>query len=143
MNWGYKILIAYSIFVGGIVYLMIRSSGENTDLVTPDYYAQELKYQQKIDEAKRASDLPEKISYELQADKIIVRFPKFFNGTKLNGTILLYCPADKTRDIKQSFVSEDLTAALNFPLTVKGLYELQISWEANGQQYYYEKKINI
>ena len=33
MNWGYKIIIAYSIFVGGIVYLMVRSSGENTDLL--------------------------------------------------------------------------------------------------------------
>ena len=108
MNWGYKILFVYLAFVVGIMYMVFRSSTQKSDLVTKDYYAQELKYQQKIDEAKRASDLPEKISYELQADKIIVRFPKFFNGTKLNGTILLYCPADKTRDIKQSFVSEDL-----------------------------------
>ncbi len=122
---------------------MVRSSGENTDLVTPDYYAAELKYQQKIDDSKRVNDLPEKIEYDIKTDKIEVRFPQYFNGTRLSGTILLYYPADKTRDIKQSFVSNDLTAAIIFPGVIKGLYELQISWEANGKQYYFEKKISI
>lgn len=143
MNWGYKIILAYSIFVGGIVFLMIKSSGENADLVTPDYYAQELKYQQRIDETKRAVDLPEKITYEIKTDKIQVQFPRYFLGTRISGTIVLYYPADKTRDIRQPFVAEDLSASINFTGTVKGLYELQISWEANGQQYYFEKKINI
>ena len=45
MNWGYKIILVYVLFVAGIVFLVVRSSMENTDLVTSDYYEKELKYQ--------------------------------------------------------------------------------------------------
>ena len=50
MNWGYKILMVYVIFIAGILLLVFKSSSQNQDLVTEDYYEQELKYQQKIDE---------------------------------------------------------------------------------------------
>ena len=46
MNWGYKILTVYIIFIAGILFLVFKSSNQNQDLVTKDYYEQELKYQQ-------------------------------------------------------------------------------------------------
>ena len=50
MNWGYKIMIVYLVFVAGIAVMVYNSAMQNIDLVTPDYYAKELKYQEKIDE---------------------------------------------------------------------------------------------
>ena len=53
MNWGYKILLVYLIFILGILFMVFKSSTQKTDLVTTDYYAKELKYQEKIDEMKQ------------------------------------------------------------------------------------------
>ena len=60
-NWGYKIVLVYCVFVAGILYLVVQSSRQQMDLVTDDYYAQEIKYQEKIDQSKRASALSEPI----------------------------------------------------------------------------------
>ena len=57
MSWGYKILGVYLVFVTGIVFLVIKSSNQKVDLVTKDYYEQELMYQDKINETARASKL--------------------------------------------------------------------------------------
>ena len=43
MSWGTKILIVFILFVGGILFMVIKSSIQKTDLVTTDYYAKELK----------------------------------------------------------------------------------------------------
>ena len=40
-NWGYKILFVYLSFAGGILYLVYRTSLENRDLVSENYYEEE------------------------------------------------------------------------------------------------------
>ncbi|MGL6269890.1 MAG: FixH family protein, partial [Chitinophagaceae bacterium] len=64
-NWGYKIAVFYLVFIAGIMFLVIKSSRQQMDLVTTDYYAQELKYQDKIDQSKRADGLSEPIRHEV------------------------------------------------------------------------------
>ncbi|MBL0145087.1 MAG: FixH family protein [Chitinophagaceae bacterium] len=82
MNWGYKILIVYGAFVAGILFMVFKSSTSKMDLVTTDYYAKELKYQDKIDEKGRTNALSEEVKYELADNKIIVHLPKDFAGKK-------------------------------------------------------------
>ncbi len=43
MNWGYRVALLYISFAGLIIFLVTKSVNEKVDLVTPDYYAQELK----------------------------------------------------------------------------------------------------
>ncbi len=143
MNWGYKILIVYIVFVLGILLMVYKSSTQKTDLVTTDYYAKELKYQQKIDETGRVSSLSEPVTYEIKDDKLIIIFPKDFAGKKLNGEAILYCPADENKDIKQAFSVLDTPVVVSIPAINKGLYELHLSWQAEGVTYYFEKKIFI
>lgn len=54
MNWGWKIAIGYTAFALFILYLVYRTTGVEFELVTPDYYAQELAYQGQIDKRKTA-----------------------------------------------------------------------------------------
>ena len=143
MNWGYKIFIVYGIFVAGILCLVFKSSSQKMDLVTTDYYAKELKYQEKIDEKKRTSALSEDIRYEIKENYIALYFPKDFAGKKITGKAELYCPADEDRDIKQDFSIQDTAAVLNISKLNKGQNELHISWQVDGVNYYFEKKIFI
>lgn len=143
MNWGYKILVVYIIFVTGILFLVFKSSNQNQDLVVPDYYEQELKFQQRIDETERANTLSTTVKYEISDHEVIIKFPEEMKGIKLTAHVLLYYTADKSKDIQHNFSTTDARVKLALPAVNKGLHELKINWMVNKISYYYEHKIFI
>lgn len=143
MSWGTKILIVYVAFVLGIVFMVFKSSTQNTDLVTTDYYAKELKYQDKIDEQNRTAALSAPVESSMKDGLLTISFPKDFAGKKLVGEAVLYCPSDEKKDIKKEFTLKDELLQMAIPAGSKGLYELHVSWQAAGVSYYFEKKIFI
>jgi hypothetical protein len=143
MNWGYKILIVYLIFVTGILYMVYRSSAQNQDLVTPDYYEQELAFQDRIDQTVRANALSAPVRYELQPGGISVLFPPELIHKKITAQAWLYCITDKSKDIKKEITTEDGKVFLPIPSGSKGSYELKTTWKVDGKGYYFEYKISI
>jgi nitrogen fixation protein FixH len=141
MSWGYKILLVYGIFVAGILFMVVKSSSQKIDLVTTDYYAKELKYQEKIDEAGRTNALSESLQYTVKDNLLQVHFPKDFAGKKISGIAELYCPSNEDRDVKTAFTIRDTALQMVIPAMNKGQYELHISWQVAGVSYYFEKKI--
>src|SRR5574343_962446 len=102
MNWGYKILAVYLSFVAVIVFMVFRSSNEKFDLVTKDYYAKELKYQDQIERVKRTGQLTEKVVVTNENNELKITLPGDFAGKTLKGELLLYCPADESKDVKKA-----------------------------------------
>lgn len=141
MSWGYKILIFYSAFVACILFLVVKSVNEKTDLVTTDYYAQELKYQQRIDAVTRSSRLSAPVIAAMKKDRLEVIFPTDFMNKKITGNILLYYPADKQMDITADFTTDSLKVNLPVPAGRTGNYEVKIKYKADEQDYFFEKKI--
>ena len=143
MNWGYKILVVYIVFVLGILFMVFKSSTQKTDLVTTDYYAKELKYQQKIDEINRVTALSTPVKYEIKDNELIIVFPKDFSGKQLIGEAVLYCPSDENKDVKKNFSVQDAPVIVPVPAGNKGQYELHLSWKDGTVTYYFEKKLFI
>lgn len=143
MNWGYKILFVYLAFVLGIVFMVIKSSSQKMDLVTTDYYAKELKYQDKIDEVKRTSDLSTAIECTIVNEQLIIKFPSDFTGKEIKGDVHLYCPSDENKDLVQPFSTNDNLLNMSLTKKNKGSNEVHISWTVDGKNYYFEKKIFI
>lgn len=143
MNWGYKILMVYILFIAGIMVMVFKSSSENTDLVTPDYYEKELQYQQKIDETSRTSALSAKVTVELKEQMIHIQLPPEMTGKEVKANLLLYCPSDKRKDLKADFTTTDGRIRFPLPASSKGAFELKLNWIANGITYYHENKIFI
>ncbi len=143
MNWGYKILVVYVVFVAGILFLVVKSSSQKMDLVTTDYYDKELKYQEKIDAINRVGQLSAEVKYEIVNDKLSIVFPKDFAGKKMEGEVALYCPSDEDKDIRHNFSIEDAPVIVTMNANTKGNYELQLTWQADGKSYYFEKKLLI
>ncbi len=143
MNWGYKILIVYSAFVLGIVFMVYKSSQQNTDLVTTDYYAKELVYQDRIDEAKRTSLLSAPVSIVEKNRQLEIVFPKEFADKKITGSVKIYFPADEKKDAVKSFETAGGRVNMPVPEKNKGFHYVQVSWVADGLNYYYEQKINL
>lgn len=141
MNWGYKILIVYLLFVVGIVFMVFKSSNQKIDLVTTDYYAKELKYQEKIDAVKRTKALSVPVKFKVADQKISIQFPEEFRALEIKGTALIYYPADEEKDIQKDFITKNGSVILDFPIRNNGSHELQINWTADGKAYYFEDKL--
>jgi hypothetical protein len=140
-NWGYKIVFVYSVFVAGILYLVVQSSRQQMDLVTDDYYAQEIRYQEKIDQTKRASALSEPIRYQVIAAGIEVNFPKEFAGKMIMGNALLYYPANEKKDVSANINTTQGQMLISIPDKRSGMHILKINWEVEGVSYYFEEAI--
>jgi len=141
INWGYKILIGYSVFVIGMLFLAYQSTQQKFDLVVKDYYGEELKYQNVIDASDRATALTGSVVTSIKEGKLFVLLPEAFKGVAAKGDAQLYFPADEQKDIKKSFTSNNGSFEMELLTKMKGHYILKLSVEKQGVKYYFEKKI--
>jgi hypothetical protein len=140
-NWGYKIVFIYVVFVTGILYLVVQSSRQQMDLVTDDYYAQEIRYQEKIDQSKRAAALSEPIHYQLTDQGIEISFPKEFLGKTITGNALLYYPANEKKDVAAVVNTNQGKMLITIPDKRSGMHILKINWQVDGVSYYFEESV--
>ena len=143
MNWGHKIIIVYGVFVGGMILLAYKSSRQNTELVTDDYYAKELVYQQRIDQSKRTALLSAPVQVLINDRALSIHFPKDFAAKKISGNLTVYCPSNEKKDIHQQFSVTDSEVNVTLPANYKGLHYIKLTWETEGVNYYFEQKVII
>ena len=141
IHWGYKIMIVYLFFVVGMVVLVIKSTMQKFELVQPDYYADELKYQTVIDASQRAKNFQVALNVQKQAGKLNIMLPKEFNNKKVSGKAHLYYAADIQKDIVKKFDTNNGTFTIETFSTTKGNYTLKLEVMKEGVSYYYEQKI--
>src|SRR5690606_1579223 len=98
LSWGTKIAALYIGFATLIVTLVAASMRQDFDLVTPDYYEQEINYQQVIDADKNLATLTEKVGIDIQSTSVNITFPSAFAGQKIDGTVHFYSPVNKKWD---------------------------------------------
>lgn len=143
MNWGTKIILVFAVFVSGILFMVLKAGRYNMDLVTTDYYEQELKYQHTIDAVERTNALTSTINCNVNGQQISIQFPPEMKNEQLDADVWLYCVADKKRDLKRKFNTSEGNIAMPFLPANKGLHEIKISWAIKGQTYYYSQKITL
>lgn len=141
LSWGYKIAFVYIIFVAGIGFLVFKASSQKFDLVTNDYYDQELKYQEVIDQAENTARLSTSLIVEKSASELSITFPPEMRNKEKIIDFYLYYPADAKRDFRKSINIDENEFTQALPEAMKGKYELKLSWEVEGVKYYFEKQL--
>ena len=80
INWGVGIVITIVCFMGFIMFFVIKMSTDTKydhDLVTEEYYKEELAYQDQIDAQQNSAHLAENIQVEVSAEGIQILFPYY------------------------------------------------------------------
>jgi hypothetical protein len=141
ISWGYKILFVYLGFVAGILFLVYRASQEKFDLVTPNYYDAELKFQNVIDNKQRVAELsaPPKIIHSVNT--VGIQLPTEFLNKEVKGELYLYRPSDASKDVRRSFTTNKSFVEISLDKDLAGAYEVKLSWQADGQTFYNEQRI--
>ena len=141
MNWGTKIILAFAGFIAVIFTLAYISMGQDVNLVSKDYYVQELAYEEQIQRIRNTQSLEQKptLVVDRKTDKAHLVFPESLKDKLDEGQVLFYRPSngafDKTFSIS---LNEDGLQSFDVSGYVKGLWKAKISWAYRNTEYYYE-----
>ncbi len=120
------------------------SISQKVDLVSKDYYEQELQFQNKINLMDRTRLLSEQLSWQVQNDELVLDFPDQFKGQQTSGKVFFFRPSDAVLDKNFELQTDTLnTKSKSIKKLKSGLYKIQINWEVENIQYYNEGFIQI
>jgi hypothetical protein len=144
--WPLGVIGAFAVFIAGTATLVTVASSHRLDLVSPDYYEQEIRFQDQIDRDLRARQLatPATITYDASGQRILIALPAAHGLEPPTGRIELYRPSSAgfDRQIKLE-VNSAGEQSLDAAGLQRGLWKVRVSWSMSGQDYFLEKKIVI
>ena len=144
MNWGQKLILVFIVFAAGMFYLMYRCMYVNTDLVTKEYYKDELRYQDVIDGIKSANALSSTVRLVQQEGTITVQLPEEMKNEKVTGNIWFYCAADAKKDRHIPIgVNTQAAQNINKNIFLPGTYTVKFDWTSHNKHYYSEQPLII
>ena len=129
MNWGKGIIVAFVLFIGFIVTLVVILMSKNVDLQSEDYYKKEINYQEEITQQRAANDLKEKVKMQVQDDFVVIQLP---DSISISAVELLFMRPDNDKD-DQRFLIEDTKSYLVPKAKLKaGKYLVEMRYSVNG-----------
>ena len=139
MHWGWKITAVYITFVIGILTLVFKSSSERVDLVSKDYYAQELAYSKRLEAQRNMSLLSSPPSVKVVETNLLLSLPVEC-AQDCNCSIHLYCPANAANDRYFEFPgAQEIT--IPFGDIVQSIYVIKLTFTIGNKDYYFEQAI--
>jgi nitrogen fixation protein FixH len=140
INWGVRIIIMYSSFVVFMLFMVYKCTMQHYDLVSGDYYAQELKYQDVIDGKNNLVALNEKVVIQNNGDVYDITLPAAA-GKITGGEVFFYKPNSAAGDFRVPVVSGNVQVAKT--KMAHGMYKVKITWNAGGKEYYDEQPLMV
>jgi len=144
--WPIAIIGFFAVAIISIAVLITWAVRQNMDLVRPDYYAEEIRFQKQLDRMNRAQMLNTEatIAYDTVRQSITVTIPASQSPRQTTGFIHFYRPSDATLDknIKLSLTT-DGTQRIDVKQLNAGLWKVRLYWKVNGEEFYCDRSIVI
>ncbi len=141
IGWGARVALLYGGFVVLIAVLVTMSMKQELQLVSTEYYQEELQYQQVIDAYQNQTALSEPTKVLTKDDHLIIQLPAQFENSGVSGTVEFYAYADKTWD--RSFELGGRLTAIPKETLRPTRYKVKINWKSEGKNYYQETSLNL
>lgn len=143
MNWGNKLVlvfIGFALLMGTLVYKAVNT---NFELVSKDYYKEELRYQEKIDGKQNAAAIS-KITINQNAEYVLIQYPKELQGQPLKGEVYFYCPTNSKLDYRAA-VQTDANGLQQISKkdVANTRFVVKINWASGDKAYYMEENIAV
>lgn len=144
INWGTGIVLAFIGFISFIMFFVIKMNSDrraNHDLVTEDYYRQELAYQKEIDAQNNATNDIVNLELKKQANGLQIVFPKNLDPNKIQGTVSLYRPSNKQLDFDLPISLSNNHLLIPDKRLLDGRWDIKVNWVYNGKEYLHKQNI--
>lgn len=137
-TWGHGVFLALAAFIIFILSMLFLfpNGQKNSEMVTDNYYEEELQYQDVIDAKKRADNLSQKPSYSQTTDGIRIAFPEEYSNSDTAVKFVLNRTDDQNLDIKKTVqLNPDHSFTIPADVLKKGNYTLRLMWTKDKVDY--------
>jgi hypothetical protein len=141
IGWGWKIAILYGGFVILIGSLVYASNCQHFDLVSKDYYDEEIAYQKVIDAGKNQSALSQPLGIHADQKSVIIDFPAEFKDKAVSGSVQFYAPVNGEWDHNFKISDQNNGVSIDRSALHNTRYTIKISCTVDGKSYYQESDI--
>src|SRR5262245_14802624 len=144
--WPVAIIAWFAVFISFIGGFIVFASRQNMDLVRPDYYEDEMRFQQQLDRLNRTHSLAAKvaIAYERSKQAIIITLPAAQARRFTSGRIHFYRPSDARLDRELPLVvNADGVQRVETKQLRAGLWKVRLQWAASGEEFFFDQSILV
>jgi len=140
INWGTGIVIAMMLFMTFILSFVYKSFTHeySHDLVSEDYYKDELHYQKEIDKLNNAVRLESKIVLSNSDKGITIKFPDNFDYPNINGNISFQRYSNSVLDFNKNIELTSDKFLIPDSLLISGKWIIKIDWNYKGEEYLFK-----
>ena len=145
-SWPIGLTIVFIVFFLYLIGFIILSLMNRTDLVTEDYYEEEVVYQNQIERIERSQALKQsvKLNHNPSNQTIELQFPSEFKADSIAGSILFFRPSDAKQDqVHPIRLNDEGIQTLDVKNLSRGMWRVKIFWHAGGEEYYDEKTLSF
>lgn len=135
-HWGWRIALIYTTFALATIGFMIFSFTQKVDLVSKQYYADELKYDEKMLAENNTMKLSKVLSVKNNGDLLSIQFP----NTPESGAIHLYRPSESDMDKEIKIVGGRAEQTFSITTLQTGLWIAKIEWKSDNTSFYAEQR---
>lgn len=144
--WPIGVIAACALFVAGTAGLIVVACLQKVDLVSKDYYEQELRFQGQIDRVERTRRTASQasVAYDEARKSITVSLPPEQAGRAVWGSVELYRPsaAGLDRAVKLEPDAKGVQR-LDASGLAPGLWKVRVSWTVDHQDYYLDQRVVV
>ena len=143
--WPYAIISAFAIFIAGTIGLIVLACSHKTDLVSADYYEQEIKFQNRLDQLRRTKELNTGVVvYDASKQQITISLPGGQSHRAVSGRVQLYRPSAAGLDRQMALVPDSAGVQIvEARDLLPGLWKVRVSWTVGDNDYFADEKIVI
>ncbi|NIJ45181.1 nitrogen fixation protein FixH [Wenyingzhuangia heitensis] len=144
INWGTSIVLAFVAFIVFILFFVVKTFTQPAyeyDLVSEEYYQDELEFQQTINNSENASVLGENVIFDKKNNQFVITIPNKKKDV-INGFIKFYRPSNEKLDFSEILNSEENTIVFTDKQLVKGRWNVMVTWsyQGNPSEVFYKKE---
>lgn len=111
------------------------------DMVTENYYNQELEFEKEMNKQKNAQNLEEDIAWRHADDGLVISFPENMNPSDITGKVFLYRPSNKQLDFEIAISLSDHNLLIPDKSLLGGRWNIKVDWQYKGDSYIFKKDI--
>ncbi len=143
MNWGNKLVLVFVAFAALMGTLVYKCMNQNFELVSKDYYGDELRYQDKIEgmnNANRVSD----VTINNGVEQVSIQLPKELKGLVVEGEAWFYCSSNSANDRKLPITTnEEGVFIVEKSKLAKAAYTVKLTWKVGEDKYHSEQLLAL
>lgn len=142
-TWGTGIFLFLVLFLAASAVFIIFASRQQVNLVYKDYYEKGVDYSEQMKVLERSKPFNHSISINADNEYLKVDIEAGLAAKLDSGSIYLYRPSDKDRDITTLVSARTSSVQFKKADLISGRYILKFSWYTDGTKYEVSRPVNV